>query len=185
MTVSVQRGEQFRYMTTSVHKKYRLGTSLSRYRYIASCLFMLKVCKWWMDVWSVMLNFLCAVERSFSRSTSNIVHRRLIRERINVNKQTQQIKMYILNQVQVNLIYNANCNLFLWIEIFISTTDLYNTTADRWNKMRRSVCNSHASNGWWSLCVQISRERSYPLPTCWYHSKGNWLRYNFPLTVFI
>jgi len=52
MTVSVQRGGQFRYMTTSVHMtsisvhaKYRFGTSLSRYQYIASCLFMLKVCK--------------------------------------------------------------------------------------------------------------------------------------------
>jgi len=28
-------------------------------------------------------------------------------------------------------------------------------------------------------CVQISREWSYPLPIYWYHSKGNWLRYNF------
>jgi len=28
------------------------------------------------------------------------------------------------------------------------------------------------------LCIQISRERSYPLPISWYHSKGNWLRYN-------
>jgi len=44
--------------------------------------------------------------------------------------------------------------------------------------MRRSVCNARASNGGRSLCVQISRERSYPLPIYWYHSKGNWLRYN-------
>jgi len=29
-----------------------------------------------------------------------------------------------------------------------------------------------------SLCVQISRELCYPLPIYWYHSKGNWLRYN-------
>jgi len=42
------------------------------------------------------------------------------------------------------LIYNTNRNLFLWIEIFISTMDLYNATADRWschlpnrNKTRR------------------------------------------------
>jgi len=43
--------------------------------------------------------------------------------------------MHILDQVQVNLIYNTNRNFFLWIEIFISTTDLYNrpTTADRWS----------------------------------------------------
>ena len=40
--------------------------------------------------------------------------------------------MIILNQVQVNL-YNMNRNLFLWIEIFISLTDLYNTTVDRWS----------------------------------------------------
>jgi len=30
-----------------------------------------------------------------------------------------------------------------------------------------------------SPLVQISRERSYLLPTYWYHSKGNWLHYNF------
>ena len=35
-----------------------------------------------------------------------------------------------------------------------------------------------ASKAGRSLCVQISRERSYPLPICWYHSKGNWLHYN-------
>ena len=36
---------------------------------------------------------------------------------------------------------------------------------------RRSVCNAGASNGGRSLCVQISREWSYPLPIYWYHSK--------------
>ena len=41
--------------------------------------------------------------------------------------------MHILNRVQVNLIYNTNRDLFLRIEIFISTTDLYNTTVDRWS----------------------------------------------------
>jgi len=44
--------------------------------------------------------------------------------------------MHILNHVQVNLIYNTNRSLFLWIEIFISTmdtTDLYKSTADRWS----------------------------------------------------
>jgi len=44
--------------------------------------------------------------------------------------------------------------------------------------MRRSVCNAGASNAGQSLCVQISREWRYPLPIYWYHSKGNWLRYN-------
>ena len=34
------------------------------------------------------------------------------------------------------------------------------------------------------LCVQISRERSYPLPIYWYHSKGNWLRYKFAADSF-
>ena len=50
--------------------------------------------------------------------------------------------------------------------------------------MRRSVCNAGASNAGRSLCVQISRERSYPLPIYWYNSKGNWLRYNFAAGSF-
>ena len=50
--------------------------------------------------------------------------------------------------------------------------------------LRRSMCNAGASNASRSVCVQISRERSYPLPICWYHSKGNWLRYNFAAESF-
>jgi len=47
-----------------------------------------------------------------------------------------------------------------------------------------SVCNADASNAGRSLCVQISREQSYPLPIYWYQSKGNWLRYNFAADSF-
>jgi len=47
-----------------------------------------------------------------------------------------------------------------------------------------SVCNAGASNAGRSLCVQISRERGYPLPIYWYHSTGNWLRYNFAAESF-
>ena len=50
--------------------------------------------------------------------------------------------------------------------------------------MRRSVCNAGDSNAGRSLCVQISRERSYPLPIYWHHSKGNSLRYNFAAESF-
>ena len=50
--------------------------------------------------------------------------------------------------------------------------------------MRRSVCNTGASNAGRYLCVQISMERSYPQPIYWYHSKGNWLRYNFATESF-
>jgi len=50
--------------------------------------------------------------------------------------------------------------------------------------IRRSVCNASVSNAGRSLCVQISWERSYPLPIYWYHSKGNWLRYNFAAESF-
>jgi len=50
--------------------------------------------------------------------------------------------------------------------------------------MRRNVCNAGASNAGRSLCVQISRERSYPLPIYWYRSRGNWLRYNFAADSF-
>ena len=48
--------------------------------------------------------------------------------------------------------------------------------------MRRSVCNTGASNAGRSLCVQISRERSYPLPIYRYHSKGTT---TLPLRVFM
>jgi len=75
--------------------------------------------------------------------------------------------MRILNQVQVNLIYNTNRNLFPWIEIFVSTTDVYNPTADRRscqlpNRNKQHTCFQC------SLCFQISKERSYPLPIYWY-----------------
>jgi len=50
--------------------------------------------------------------------------------------------------------------------------------------MRRSVCNAGASNVGQSLYVQILREQSYPLSIYWYHSKGNWLRYNFAAKSF-
>jgi len=50
--------------------------------------------------------------------------------------------------------------------------------------LRRSVCNAGASNAGRSLCVQISRERSYTLQVYWYYSKGNWLRYNFAAGSF-
>ena len=49
---------------------------------------------------------------------------------------------------------------------------------------RIGISNSRASNGGRYLCVQISRERSHPLPIYWYHLKGNWLRYNFTADSF-
>jgi len=68
-----------------------------------------------------------------------------------------------------------NRNLFLWMEIFVCTTDLYNTTADRWSCRlpNRNVCNASASSGGRTFCIQISREWSYSLPIYSYHSKGN------------
>ena len=51
--------------------------------------------------------------------------------------------------------------------------------------MKRSVCNACASNAGRSVCVQISMERSYPLPIYWYRSKGNWLRYNLAADIYI
>jgi len=50
--------------------------------------------------------------------------------------------------------------------------------------MRQSMCNTGASNAGRSFCVQISRERSYPLPIYWYHSKGDWLHYNIAADSF-
>jgi len=69
----------------------------------------------------------------------------------------QQIKMHILNQVQVNLLYNTNRKLFLWIEIFICTTDLYNATADRWS------CHLPNSNVCATQVLPMGVGRSVPL----------------------
>jgi len=54
----------------------------------------------------------------------------------------------------------------------------------RKNKIRYSLTNNKKLSGGWSLCIQISTEQSYSLPIYWYHSKGNWLRYNFAVDSF-
>jgi len=66
----------------------------------------------------------------------------------------------------------------------VSRTQPNDAMMSRCRTMRRSVCNAGASNAGQSLCVQISRQRSYPLPIYWYHSKGNWLRNNFAADNF-
>jgi len=66
-----------------------------------------------------------------------------------------------------------------WVERRLVTQWRHGCHAMRW-----SVCNAGASNAGGSLCVQISREWSYPLPRYWYHSKGKWLRYNFATESF-
>jgi len=82
------------------------------------------------------------------------------------------------------LIYNTNRALFLWIEIFICTTDItMQLPTDGRATCRIGICVQRKRFQWGSdgrsLCVQISMEQSYPLPIYWYHSKGNWLRFNF------
>jgi len=67
--------------------------------------------------------------------------------------------MHILNLIEVNLIYNTNHNLFLWIKIFISTMDLYNTTADTRschlpNRNKQCTCLEWGDQ---SLCIQMSK----------------------------
>jgi len=66
----------------------------------------------------------------------------------------------------------------------VSRTQASDALTSRLRAMRRNVCNAGASNAGRSLCVHISTERSYPLPIYWYHSKGNWLRYNFAADSF-
>jgi len=51
--------------------------------------------------------------------------------------------------------------------------------------MRRSVCNARASNGGWSLCVQISKERSYPRQYIDTTRKAIDCATTVPLTVFM
>ena len=60
----------------------------------------------------------------------------------------------------------------------VSRTQASDAMTSRMPAMSRSVWNAGAFNAGRSLCLQISRKRSYPQPICWYHSKGNWLRYN-------
>jgi len=72
--------------------------------------------------------------------------------------------MHILNQVQVNLIYNTNRNLFLWIEICICTTDLYNGTADRWS------CHLPNRNACATQVIPMGVGRSVPVRGM----AGNW-----------
>ena len=75
-----------------------------------------------------------------------------------------------------------------WLQVTypqpVSRTQASDAMTSRLRAMRRSVCNAGASNAGRSLCVQISRERSYPLPIYWYHLKGNWLRYNLAADSF-
>ena len=49
---------------------------------------------------------------------------------------------------------------------------------------RIGINNAPVFNAGRFVCVQISRERSNPLPIYWYHSKGNWLRDNFAADSF-
>ena len=49
--------------------------------------------------------------------------------------------------------------------------------------MRRSVCKAGASNAG-PLCVHIKGTELPPANIYWYHSKGNWLRYNFAADSF-
>jgi len=83
----------------------------------------------------------------------------------------------------VHCVYNKNCNLFLWIKIFICKTGLYNATADRWSchQPNRNVCATQVLPMGVGRSVPLRSDikgTELPLPTYWYRSKGNWLRYN-------
>jgi len=100
-------------MTTSVHGRsisVRVFVVWFRYmrvpfRYIIKSIsvhcklsfIMLKVCKCWMDVWSVMLNFLCATERFF---TVDIKHWSPPADQT-VNQYQQKSNKHVTSDVQV------------------------------------------------------------------------------------
>jgi len=51
--------------------------------------------------------------------------------------------------------------------------------------LQGKICqNSLSSGGGGSVGAKISGRRGCPLPRYWYHSKGNWLRYNFAADSF-
>jgi len=66
----------------------------------------------------------------------------------------------------------------------VSQTQASDVMTSRCRTMRQSMFNAGASNAGRSVCVQISMERSYPMPIYWYHSKGNWMRYNIAAVSF-
>ena len=76
-----------------------------------------------------------------------------------------------------------------WRLTSLNITQMINTTqlpTDGRATCRIGINNAPAFNAGRSLCVQLSRERSYPMPIYWYHSKGNWLRYyTFAAEIFI
>jgi len=73
----------------------------------------------------------------------------------------------------------------IWDCAPVSRTQASNAMTSRLPRYEpKCVQRSCASNAGLSLCVHISRERSYPLPIIWHHSKGNWLRYNFAADSF-
>jgi len=90
-------------------------------------------------------------------------------------KNQQEGQHPLTGQCAVNFRLLAN----QWAERRLVTQWRHSCRAMRW-----SVSNAGASNAGRSLCVQISRERTYPLPIHWYHSKGNWLCYNFAAQSF-
>ena len=51
--------------------------------------------------------------------------------------------------------------------------------------MRRNVCNERRCFQCWLVPLRSdSKGTELPLPIYWYHSKGNWLRYNFAAESF-
>ena len=83
--------------------------------------------------------------------------------------------------------------LFVILMIVLAVPSLCTTgrpaSADRTARRQfqatgQPVSRTQTSDGGRSLCVQISRGRSYPLPIYWYHLKGKWLRYNFATGSF-
>jgi len=77
--------------------------------------------------------------------------------------------MHILNQVQVNLIYNMNRKNYGSKFSFVQWTFTVQLLTDGRATCRIGMCVHRKCFQWGldgrSLCVQISREWSYPLPT--------------------
>jgi len=50
--------------------------------------------------------------------------------------------------------------------------------------LQGKMCQNSLPSGGWVTLSQDFRANNHPRPIYWYHSKGNWLRYNFAANSF-
>jgi len=70
------------------------------------------------------------------------------------------------------------------VELLLSVTELIFLSLVVEALQGKTCQNSLPSGGVGRLELRFQGEVVAPVPVCWYHSKGNWLRYNLALDIF-